>query len=200
MRVPPTVKRIRLVSAFSGRRSGVVRTQERGNGSSCVDKLAVWSEAVTLPMVRLRGRERVLCWCCVVESTAAFSLAAFVAAAFVSAAAFLSAVLVAFSVAALMAAAFFSAALVWRRRFRASRVRGWYVTAGGTGGTTGRGTSGTSVGTGEGVGTLGSGSVGTGGAGATIGSVATAEDRATPGSTGKPGGIVGVGSGSCVDA
>jgi hypothetical protein len=67
-------------------------------------------------------------------------------------------VLVAFSVADLVAAAFvtaaafFSALLIRRRRFRASRVRCWYVTAGGTSGTTG-GSGGMPVGTGEGVGT-----------------------------------------------
>ena len=51
------------------------------------------------------------------------------------------------------ATAFFPADLVRRRRFRASWVQCWYVTAGGTGGTTGEmaggPTDGTSVGTGE---------------------------------------------------
>jgi hypothetical protein len=85
-------------------------------------------------------------------------VAALVAATFVAVVDFISAVLVAISVAALVvaafvtAAAFFSALLIRRLRFRASRVRCWYVTAGGTSVTTG-GSGGTPFGTGEGVGT-----------------------------------------------
>jgi hypothetical protein len=91
---------------------------------------------------------------------------------------------------AFVAAAFFLAVLI--RRCRVLPVRCWYATAGGTGGT--------SVGTGDGVSTLGSGSLGIGGAGATLGSgVKPAVVGATLGCAGKPCGTVSAGDGvGCV--